>query len=578
MSTLSESQQEALAQLRDLTNGGDDDVAVGMLESVNWDVQAAAELVFGHGAPPPRPPPPPPPAPVVQQFEIDDSEQYQPLAPRGSPFTLSSIFTFPFQLLGTLLRFLFGFLRIPLPRPFAFNLALFRPRHARTPPRGDGGADRWVRELEEETGALCMSSAQHASGVDVGNSTAGAAGPSTLTHRGPGDRKVLPDFTLGTYEDALRTCQRDNRIACIVLVSEEHDDVPEFKRTTLTDPTLVRLLHTNDILVWGGDVRDREAYSASLKLQATTFPFVAFVALQPKRTPRSARSSNSNSTPPALTVLSRHQGPPTPANTGPTSAGALTTHLETQVLPRVLPFLAGLRAAARTAAADRELRAEQDQAFRATMARDRARIEARMAQDEAERRAAEEARVARETAAALAASEREARERRARERAGWRRWERAALASTAEDVGGVKLAIRLPDGGRVVRRFADGCSLTALYAFVDAQLLNADGELNSTQSPAGHAPSELERAMEEQIIVAAEGKEEEKGADAWWGFRLVLAYPRREVLWARGTTVGEVECLKGGAQLVVQMYDVQEVNGNGDLEAGEEDDGYVSEE
>lgn len=218
-STLSASQQAALAQLRDLTNGGEDDVAVSMLESVDWDVQRAAELIFGSA-----PAPPPPPPPVMEQFEVDDSEQDQPVVPRPAPwsFTLSSLFAFPFQLLSNLLRFVFGVLRIPLPRPFAFNLALFRPR--RTAPRGDGGADRWVRELEEETGAQSMSAS--ASGVDVGT----AAGPSTLTHRAPSDRKVLPDFTLGTYEDALRACQRDIRIACIVLVSEEHDDVPEFKR------------------------------------------------------------------------------------------------------------------------------------------------------------------------------------------------------------------------------------------------------------------------------------------------------------------------------------------------------------
>ncbi|KAF7377744.1 UBX domain-containing protein [Mycena sanguinolenta] len=560
MSTLSESQQAAVAQLRDLTNGGEDDVAIGILESVDWDVQRAAELVFGAGAPPPRPAPPPPPLPPIEQFDIDDSEQYQPIAPRNPPgFSLSSIWTFPFQLLGTLLRFIFGVLRIPLPRPFAFNLALFRPRHARSPPRSDGGADRWVRELEEETGALCMSSAQHASGVDVGTSSAGAAGPSTLTHRGPSDRKVLPDFTLGTYEDALRTCQRDARIACIVLVSEEHDDVPEFKRTTLTDPTLVQLLHTNDILVWGGDVRDREAYSASLKLQATTFPFVAFVALQPKRTPR---SSSSSSTPPpsTLTVLSRHQGPP--SGTGPTSPTALSTHLEIQLLPRVTPFLAQLRAAAQAAAAERALRAEQDAAFHATAARDVARIQARMDAEARERRAAEEAREAAEIAAAQAASAREETERRAGERARWRRWARKALAGVPEDQNGVKLAIRLPDGGRVVRRFADGCSLTALYAFVDAQLV--DGAAGEERSPKGHTPSQLEAAMEGQIADAG-------GANAWWGFQLVLAYPRRDVPWVRSTTVGDVESLKGGAQLVVHL--LTPTQGTAD-----DDDGYISEE
>ncbi|KAJ6551534.1 hypothetical protein B0H19DRAFT_951330 [Mycena capillaripes] len=549
MSTLSASQQAALAQLRDLTNGGEDDVAVSMLESVDWDVQRAAELIFG-SAPAPAPPPPPPP---IAEFDIDDSEQYQPIAPRSQNWSITALFTFPFQLLSTLLRFVFGVLRIPLPRPFAFNLALFRPR--RTPPRGDGGADRWVRELEEETGAQCMSAS--ASGVEAGS----GPGPSTLTHRGPSDRKVLPDFTLGTYEAALRVCQREARIACIVLVSEEHDDVPEFKRSTLTDPTLVRLLHANDILVWGGDVRDREAYSASLKLQATTYPFVAFLALQPRRNLRS--SSSTSNPPPTLTVLSRHQGPPS----GPTSAATLTAHLETQVLPRVTPFLVGLRAAQQTAAADRALRAEQDRAFRETAARDGARIEALMQADARAAREAEAARVAHEAGVARAQREAAERAKRAAERDSWRQWTRRALADTPEDADGVRLAIRLPDGGRVVRRFSDRRTLTALYAFVDAQLAGGDSQSGET-SPGGHGKADIERAMEEQI-------QEAETADAWWGFQLVLAYPRREIPWARGT-VGEVECLKGGAQLVVHMLThAQEAAAAAD---DADDDGYVSED
>ncbi len=34
-----------------------------------------------------------------------------------------------------------------------------------------------------------------------------------------------------------------------------------FCRSTLTDPGFVKILHENDIAVWGGDVRDREAWS-----------------------------------------------------------------------------------------------------------------------------------------------------------------------------------------------------------------------------------------------------------------------------------------------------------------------------
>ena len=43
-------------------------------------------------------------------------------------------------------------------------------------------------------------------------------------------RKILPDFMLGSYEEMLRVCKKDARIGCVVLVSEEHDDVSEFKR------------------------------------------------------------------------------------------------------------------------------------------------------------------------------------------------------------------------------------------------------------------------------------------------------------------------------------------------------------
>lgn len=41
---LSPSQQEALSQLQALTNGGDAEVAIAMLESAEWDVQVSGLL------------------------------------------------------------------------------------------------------------------------------------------------------------------------------------------------------------------------------------------------------------------------------------------------------------------------------------------------------------------------------------------------------------------------------------------------------------------------------------------------------------------------------------------------------
>ncbi|KAF7324835.1 UBX domain-containing protein [Mycena kentingensis (nom. inval.)] len=541
MSTLTDDQQNAVAQLKELTGAEEDDYALAVLSSVDFDVQKACELVFG-GGPPPRPPTPP----QIPQFDIDDSEQYQPVIPRpAAAWSLANLFAWPFQLLSSLLRFLFGFLRIPLPRPFAFNPTLFRPLR-RPPPRADGGADRWVRELEEETGAQCLSAA--ASGVE----TSQTAGPSTLTHRAPpAGRKVLPDFTLGTYEDVLRTCQRDLRIGCVVLVSEEHDDVLEFKRSTLTDSAFVRVLQENEVVVWGGDVRDREAYSVSHKLSATTYPFVAFLALQP-------RPGSSSSTSPTMTILSRHQG------SAETTASKLVAHIENQLLPRVNPFLARLRGAQHAAAADRALREEQDRAFQEAAARDTARIQAYMEEEARRKREAEAARIAKEDEAARIQREAEERQLRQAERATWRQWTRLAVSQITEDAGGERLAIRFPDGRRVVRRFAASDSLTFLYAFVDAELATSSGE-GSDVSPTGHHFDDLERAMDEQVEASAD-------ADSWWGFQLMLAYPRREVLWSKGK-VGDVDCLKGGAQLVVQLNSPVPMN-NGDLD----DDGYVSED
>ena len=94
-------------------------------------------------------------------------------------------------------------------------------------------ADRWVRELEEETGAFRESRL-----ADFGASTSGAEakagpGPSTLSRRNENTRQFrvqIPEFYLGSYESALKEAQKESRLLCVVIVSEEHEDVPDFKR------------------------------------------------------------------------------------------------------------------------------------------------------------------------------------------------------------------------------------------------------------------------------------------------------------------------------------------------------------
>jgi hypothetical protein len=107
-------------------------------------------------------------------------------------------------------------------------------RQFRAPSRG--GPDRWLRELEEETGAISIGRLkQQPRGTTSSFNTTEVGQSSLLTSRrtnGQIDegRKLLPDFTFSTYEEMLKLCQREMKIGCVILVSEEHDDVMEFKR------------------------------------------------------------------------------------------------------------------------------------------------------------------------------------------------------------------------------------------------------------------------------------------------------------------------------------------------------------
>jgi len=285
--------------------------------------------------------------------------------------------------------------------------------------------------------------------------------------------------------------------------------------------------------------------AASEKLQATTYPFIAFIAMQPRRTPTSSRSSSSSQQP-VLTVLSRHQGKPYPPSTGPTSAQAILDHLDRQLLPRVQPHLESLQNEQRERVQERQLREEQDRAFQQAAKRDKERIEAKIATERAEAearwKADEEAR------AAAAKKEKEVAEAKRKEqlRMNWRRWMRKNVASPLAGAGGnLRFAIRLATGARLVQSFASTASLTSLYAYVDAQLVPSHFPPEDDPSIVPEGSESGEKAIEDQI-------QDTDGTD-WWGFKLVTVYPRMEIPWERNVQLGDLAVLKGGGQIVVEI-------------------------
>lgn len=229
------------------------------------------------------------------------------------------------------------------------------------------------------------------------------------------------------------------------------------------------------------------------------------------------------------------------------------------------------------------LRAEQDRAFRDSANRDKERIERKMEEEkrdrEAKRAAEEEERRERER------WEWETLQRQNREevRMGWRRWVRRGLKGG--EGKGLRIAIRFPAGSRVVHQFAPDATLTTLYAFVDTRLIPPnlgeaeDPEVSPAGDMVGHSGAQgLERAIEKEVLKATTPAE-------WWGFQVVLAYPREEIAWKAGASacLADLSALRGGGQVVVEMLIGAGGRRSGEHEgqrvvADEDDDGYSTED
>lgn len=354
------------------------------------------------------------------------------------------VVTMPFSVVQAVLMVCLRALRIihPLPRGGAsgrFEMSRFSedPRES---------ARSWITELEKETNGTCEDDAT--------------------------DRPLLPSFYAGSYADALRQAKDQIQILAIVLTSEAHSDDRHFKTHVLTDRALVQTLRQSDFCVWGGDVRSREGFQVATLLRASTYPFVAFVALQPRR----SRSRGAVVAHPA--VLSRLEGSPHSV----LSAQSICTHIQEVLLPRTSTYLGQLRGERHHREMERQLKADQDRAYEEASRRDQERVLARRAEKEKE----EEQARAREAVEALRAARLE------KERH-WRRWARHHLvpAEAAPGEASVRVSVHLPNGKNLQRRFRPSDTLEGLYAFVDAA--GAEGE-------AADAPSDYEHVYPFQLV------------------------------------------------------------------------------
>ncbi|KAI1818502.1 UBX domain-containing protein [Poronia punctata] len=304
---------------------------------------------------------------------------------------------------------------------------------------------------------------------------------------------TLP-FYEGGFAQALDSAKKDLKFLLIVLMSPEHDDTESFVRDTLLAPEVVGFLNDeeNNIILWGGNVLDSEAYQVAAEYNCTKYPFSCLVCLTPKE--GSTRMS----------IVKRLAGPLSPS----TYLAEIQTAIN-----KYAPDLAGVRAERTAQEVTRNLRTEQDDAYERSLARDRERArqrrEAEAAAAAAERKAKEEA---------------EAAERLERQKQQWRRW-RATTIKAEPDAGRdpkdiVRLALMLPVAGRIMRRFSAATTVEELYAFVECyDILTTNPELNGedkeSRLDAGADPDHVDLPAEKP-----EGYVHE------YGFRIASPIPR----------------------------------------------------
>lgn len=212
--------------------------------------------------------------------------------------------------------------------------------------------------------------------------------------------------------------------------------------------------HRGSIMYWGGDVcSSRDAHIASAILQSTTFPFIAFLSVQPMQ-PSRLTGSTPTATTGRMSVFSRLEG------LQATSQTALESHITDTVLPRLSPFLGRLRTQKREREMQRLLREEQDRAYAETSKRDLDRVRAKEAELQAVKDREEQVR---KQAAAKA--------QQLKHRDAWRRLTAAGFGKEPpeSDVQSVRLVIRLPDGKRLIRRFSHAEQAYRLWHLVDCE-------------------------------------------------------------------------------------------------------------
>ncbi|GAA5883135.1 hypothetical protein JCM16303_006108 [Sporobolomyces ruberrimus] len=541
---LTPSQRETLAQFESITARNDERSSLEALEATGWNLEAAISRVFDGGSSS-RTSYPPTSSTSSYREEASTATVDEALLPSSSAtpsngsFDAASprrrtngmgtgivgihylrqalavplhILSWPLSIVYNLGTLVLGFLARLL--GFRLSTSTFHPRNPfASSPRGGGAfnssrsrrprtilspsaaAQEWVDSVQRLL-TLPTSPTTSSTGVEIGTSAG-------LTRRNvdgtSGEETELPEFFVGGYEQALRKARDELRLLMVILTCEEHDEDEAFKRRVLTDPELIKSLKDEKVIVWGGDVTERDAYQVGRTLSYTALPFIAFIALQPTTSTPSASSSSS----PRLSLISRLE--PSSSSLPTLSASHIHTHLHSVVLPKSTPYLSRLLADKQRRESERFHREERERRASQVAKRDEERILGIRKAKEIQRR--EE--IQRQERLEREREEFERRRRRGLMARRWREEKRNEFERKGESQEGIRLVVRLGNGKRVMRRFEKEEPVKEVYEWVECEL--------------GREEDAQQEEEEEEHIDAGEfGEYRQKFA-----FRLATTFPRQ---------------------------------------------------
>ncbi|ABN65505.2 predicted protein [Scheffersomyces stipitis CBS 6054] len=117
--------------------------------------------------------------------------------------------------------------------------------------------------------------------------------------------EYLPPFYQGSYTQALYMTTNRAKFLFVYLTNPHNESSSTLFKKVITNPDFINLFKSKDIIIWGGDLTNPEAYQLANSLNVTKFPFLGLLCLT-RTTKMSPQGPIKTS--PKISLISKIQG------------------------------------------------------------------------------------------------------------------------------------------------------------------------------------------------------------------------------------------------------------------------------